>query len=140
MGIESESKFWADHGYTYNASRYLQTQDPKKSLNLSVRIRAGLTAGTAQRVDHSRLGGLRGYAYLEDVIAAYSKLQLSFAKDHLPSLDSLMANIESVSGKPCCMGMCLWEIQESLFWWPMWWDERNLRQNFYNRPAHPSYP
>jgi hypothetical protein len=62
----------------------------------------------------------------EGLIAMYSQLQLTYEKDRIPAIQSLMQHVAEASGLECCGGMWLGSLPRTLFWWPFWWDEREI--------------
>jgi hypothetical protein len=124
---ESETKFAKDDGFKYRCSRFLDTEDPKLYLNMMFVEAAKRSPDNRKEIDLSNLWNVNeSGADLEGIIAMYSQLGLSREKDRLPAIQSLLKHIEDVSGQECREGMWLGSLGRTLFWWPFWWEERNV--------------
>jgi hypothetical protein len=128
---ENETRFGSDAGFKYSCSKFLHAQDPKSTINWAIDRIAKRNSVDCERMDLSNLwttAECGDGADWEGLIAMYSQLQLTYEKDRIPAIQSLMQHVAEASGLECCAGMWLGSLPRTLFWWPFWWDEREIER------------
>ncbi|CZR65535.1 uncharacterized protein PAC_15435 [Phialocephala subalpina] len=132
-GIDTESRFGADPGYLYNSSLFSYSSDLKKRLDSMAPLSRYRDQFNLQVT--SMLGTKPSGDWLkwDEIVAAYSMLDLSYEKDRLPALGSITRVIGDNIGLEFCAGMCLEGIQKALFWWPFSGDERTIEDFVFDK-------
>jgi Heterokaryon incompatibility protein (HET) len=125
---ENEARFGFDAGFKYRCSKFLHTSDPKTTMNSAIRRL------DREMTDFSNLWtDAEHSADWEGLIAMYSQLNLTYERDRIPAIQSLMHHVSESSGLECCAGMWLGSLPRTLFWWPIWWDESEVERGIYPR-------